>query len=199
VSPGPSWLAHVLGASLLIATGCRRTEPTGEHEPPSRERLQSKILEVYRLQGEVNLRALNTAIANFQQVQGRNPDSLQELVEQTLIEEIPAAPPGQAYAYDAEAGNVTLVSDGSSAGPAVPQLTDLSPAQLLQHSLDVKAKADLKMIRTAIDVFLVEEGRYPSTLEDLVQRRLLDSIPPPPPGMAYRYDPNSGKVNLTAE
>jgi hypothetical protein len=182
--------AALLLLLLLAAAGCKRAEP----EQPSEEKLQQSVREAYRIQGEAGLQALRAGIGNFQQTQGRNPSSLEELVESKVMNEMPAAPPGSSYSYNIETGEVSLVGGGGSANTTTAG--EITSEQALEAALTAKSKADLKKVRVAINVYLTEEGKYPTTLEDLVQRKLLDALPTPPSGMKYNYNPESGKVDV---
>ena len=44
----------------------------------------------------------------------------------------------------------------------------------------------------AIKTFFAEEGRFPKSLEELTSKGA--TVPPPPPGMKWDYDANSGVV-----
>jgi len=48
----------------------------------------------------------------------------------------------------------------------------------------------------AIQLFAANEGRYPKDLNELVRPDYLSSIPPPPAGMQYSYNPTNGVVKL---
>ncbi|MCX7705352.1 MAG: hypothetical protein N2115_03735 [bacterium] len=54
-------------------------------------------------------------------------------------------------------------------------------------------------IKQLIDSFYVEQGRYPSTLQELVEKNYIKEIPAPPKGLRYKYDPSSGKIALEPE
>jgi hypothetical protein len=53
---------------------------------------------------------------------------------------------------------------------------------------------DLAGISQAIQIFVAQEGRYPKSLDELVEQQLLTQIPKPPYGMKIVYDPQNGKV-----
>jgi hypothetical protein len=48
----------------------------------------------------------------------------------------------------------------------------------------------------AVQQYQVVEGRYPSSLDDLVANRYLQKIPRPPRGKRFTYDPPTGKVDM---
>jgi hypothetical protein len=51
----------------------------------------------------------------------------------------------------------------------------------------------------AIKVFFAEENRYPNTLDELVSKGTISSIPMPPAGMKYDYDAKSGIVKVVPQ
>jgi len=51
-------------------------------------------------------------------------------------------------------------------------------------------------LKQAIQMFQVNEGRFPKTLQELVKPDYLSKLPIPPHGMRFDYDPNSGQVKL---
>ncbi|MGC8805529.1 MAG: hypothetical protein ACP5QD_06325 [Candidatus Ratteibacteria bacterium] len=50
-----------------------------------------------------------------------------------------------------------------------------------------------------IDSFYVQEGRYPSSLQELVEKNYVKEIPAPPKGYIYSYDPSTGKITMRQE
>ena len=50
----------------------------------------------------------------------------------------------------------------------------------VDRSKEVALKQDLKTMRSAIDQFRADTGRYPKDLEELVTRRYLSEVPPDP-------------------
>ena len=69
--------------------------------------------------------------------------------------------------------------------------------------LDAAAKAKQSASKTvlgagldrAIKLFYAETGRFPNDLKELTPQ-YVPSIPPPPVGMKYDYDPKTGVVKL---
>ncbi len=51
-------------------------------------------------------------------------------------------------------------------------------------------------LKNSIDVFYIEEGRYPKSLQELVDKGYIKKIPKPPEGMQYYYDPKTGKIEV---
>ena len=85
-------------------------------------------------------------------------------------------------------------SDGSVVGAPVDYLNSAAQAQ----KKAVKT-VDLVAINKAIEGFYVQEGRFPKTLEELVDKGFLRAVPTPPPGMKLSYDTNSGVVTMPKE
>lgn len=55
---------------------------------------------------------------------------------------------------------------------------------------------DLASLKQAIQVFNVNEGRYPKSLDELVSSKMIGQIPPTPRGKKLSYDPATGDVSL---
>ena len=54
-------------------------------------------------------------------------------------------------------------------------------------------------IDQAIKAFAAEEGRFPKDLNELVSQGTIPSIPKPPTGMKYDYDPATGRIKLVPQ
>lgn len=52
-------------------------------------------------------------------------------------------------------------------------------------------------LQQSIQAFRAQEGRYPSSLEELVQREYISEIPRPPAGRKLVYDSASGSVTVS--
>lgn len=52
-------------------------------------------------------------------------------------------------------------------------------------------------IDQALKTFFAEEGRYPKTLDELKAKGV--SVPAPPAGMKWDYDPNTGVAKLVPQ
>jgi hypothetical protein len=55
---------------------------------------------------------------------------------------------------------------------------------------------DVASLNQAIQMFNVQEGRYPKDLNELVASKLINQIPAAPYGMKLDYDANSGKISV---
>ena len=74
-----------------------------------------------------------------------------------------------------------------------------APADYLSAAANAKHAADKTLLAAGIDqavkMFSAQEGRMPKDLNELVPK-YLKSIPSPPTGMKYSYDPASGEVKV---
>ncbi|RKY13689.1 MAG: type II secretion system protein GspG [Planctomycetota bacterium] len=53
---------------------------------------------------------------------------------------------------------------------------------------EMRIKSDMKSIEDAITHFQMDKGRYPESLEELVQERILQEMPRDPWGNPYSYE-----------
>lgn len=51
-------------------------------------------------------------------------------------------------------------------------------------------------VKQLVDSFYVQEGRYPYSLQELVEKNYTKQIPQPPKGYQYKYDSSTGNVRL---
>lgn len=58
---------------------------------------------------------------------------------------------------------------------------------------------DIASLNQAIKLFEVEEGRLPKDLNEMVAHKYLPSLPTPPHGMRFVYDPNTGQVRVVKQ
>lgn len=58
---------------------------------------------------------------------------------------------------------------------------------------------DTAQINHAIEMYRVEQGKNPPTLQDLVAEKYLSRLPDLPFGMKYSYDPATGIVKAVKE
>jgi hypothetical protein len=55
---------------------------------------------------------------------------------------------------------------------------------------------DVASLHQAIEMFNVEEGRFPKDLNELVESKLISQIPAAPYGMKLDYDPSTGNISV---
>ena len=114
---------------------------------------------------------LNQAVLVFNQRQGRFPTSLDEMVHAGFLKPLGLDPLGGEFfmGEDSVIRNTTL--------------------------LDEEKMNRLKVIRNQVNSFQNKNGRWPKTLEELVERGQTKAIQAHPyPGQSWRYDPATGVV-----
>jgi tetratricopeptide (TPR) repeat protein len=68
-----------------------------------------------------------------------------------------------------------------------------------QHMHDLKVILDLEELEKAVTFFHQKYQRYPLNPDQLVSAGILSSVPMDPEGNAYVYEPQSGKIDYTAQ
>lgn len=58
---------------------------------------------------------------------------------------------------------------------------------------------DTVALNNALQLFAVQEGHIPETLDELVQKKYIGKIPTPPFGSKLQYDKSEGKVSVVKE
>ncbi len=58
---------------------------------------------------------------------------------------------------------------------------------------------DTTSLNQAIQLFNVENGRYPKDLTELVEKKFIPKIPEAPRGMKLEYDATAGKVKVVPQ
>ncbi len=58
---------------------------------------------------------------------------------------------------------------------------------------------DTASVNQAIQMFNVQEGRFPKDLDELVESKLISKVPDAPYGMKLVYDPVAGKVTVVKQ
>lgn len=92
-------------------------------------------------------------------------------------------------------------NDSNPAGrPAqsAPSADDYLKSAARSQKQAVKA-VDIVAINKAVETFYFQVGRFPRTLEELVDKDIMRSIPLPPPGVKFNYDTNTGIVSIEKE
>lgn len=106
-------------ASLLFFAGCKKEEVPNPNNPTSKVG-DNPLSAPADYVGTINkaqqsaVRSLNTssidqAIKMFQQEEGRNPKSLEELVTSGTLPKLPELPANMKFEYDAETGRARVV------------------------------------------------------------------------------------------
>lgn len=114
---------------------------------------------------------LDEAVGMYTQRLGRAPETLSDLVRNRVLVSLPEDPLGGRFFIDA---------DGKVRNTSV---------------LDGRVERDLKSIRLSLGAFRDKKGRWPESLEELVQERVMTSIPAHPyAGRTWSYSPETGKV-----
>ena len=109
------------------------------------------------------------------------------------------------------AGVVAGCSDSSKKSePAAKTNAPTESGSLLTAPVDYlnsAAKAQQSAVKTvdvtslnkALELFNVQEGRFPKDLNELVEKKFIPEIPKPPFGTKIEYDANAGTVKVVKE
>jgi hypothetical protein len=78
-----------------------------------------------------------------------------------------------------------------------------APVDYVGTSVKQEQKAvktiDTTSLNQAVQLFNVQEGRYPKDLNELVEKKYIGKLPDAPAGMKLSYDANAGKVSVEKE
>ena len=78
-----------------------------------------------------------------------------------------------------------------------------APVDYLNAASGAKTKAiktlDLASLNQAIQMFKVQEDRFPKSLDELIAAGLINKVPDAPYGMKIEYDPETGAVRVVNE
>lgn len=78
-----------------------------------------------------------------------------------------------------------------------------APVDYLGGIAKAKRGADAKIesasLNQSVQLFYVQEGRYPKDLNELVKPGYLSRLPQPPAGMKYDYNPATGQVKVVPQ
>jgi competence protein ComGC len=69
-------------------------------------------------------------------------------------------------------------------------------AKAKQSAANAADASSLNQVSQAISMFQMDKGRFPKTLDELVQEKYLPKIPDAPAGMKIDYDATTGKAAL---
>lgn len=95
---------------------------------------------------------------------------------------------------DSSSGKSAATNSASSSTPLSAPADYLGAMGKAQKSA-VKT-VDVASINQAIQMFRVENDRFPNTLHELVEEKFLPRLPDPPSGMKYSYDSKTGTVKV---
>ena len=88
-------------------------------------------------------------------------------------------------------------TNASSGNPLTAPVDYLGAAAKAKNLAD-KTVSTVGMSQ-AIQLYQAQEGQLPKTLNDLVAKQYLPSIPPAPAGMKYDYNPQTGAVKVVPQ
>jgi len=88
---------------------------------------------------------------------------------------------------------------GSTSGGNPPNASADYAGALGRSQARAVSTIDLTSLKEAIQMFSVNEGRFPKDLNELVQTKVINHIPEAPHGMKIVYDPATGNVSMVAE
>jgi hypothetical protein len=91
----------------------------------------------------------------------------------------------------------SAATNTSSSGNPVTAPVDYLGA-IAKAKKSAEKTIDTTALNQAVQLFHTQEGRFPTTLSELVTKQYLRSLPPPPNGMKYDYNPKTGQVRLIA-
>ncbi len=97
---------------------------------------------------------------------------------------------------------VGLGSCGKKSAPESEE--DLNPANAVEKYGGVMGKTykraksfdALLSLKHDITSFQVEQGRWPASLQELVEKEYTKELPKPPEGMSFKYNPENGSIRL---
>ncbi len=72
-------------------------------------------------------------------------------------------------------------------------------AGTIKAGQDTKGTIERTVIQKALEAFHAEEGRFPESLDEMVKKSYLSTVPPPPAGKKFDYDPQTGKFEINAK
>jgi len=91
----------------------------------------------------------------------------------------------------------TETAESPAQAPAVGTSVSSAPTPA-QTQQERETNSQLEDLRLQLDAYQKIYKRKPASLAQMVQEGFMTSLPPPPPGRHFNYDPASGKVDLAA-
>ena len=78
-----------------------------------------------------------------------------------------------------------------------------NPANYVRGALEsgdkAKGKLGIVTLERGIKTFQIQEGKNPASLQQLVKKGFVSSVPPAPVGKKYSYNAKTGKVKIVAK
>lgn len=84
---------------------------------------------------------------------------------------------------------------GNSSGNPLTAPVDYL-GSVAQAKKGAESTVDQAGLNKAIELFNVQEGRYPNTLNELAEKRYIPGAPTPPHGMQFQYDSKTGQLKI---
>jgi len=103
-------------------------------------------------------------------------------------------PPKPAPAAEKKASSLDNNSSGSPLTAPVDYLGTLAKGKKT-----AEGTIDSAALTQQVQLFFAQEGRYPKTLEELVEMKYLKSLPAAPYGMKLDYDAAKGTVKVVKQ
>jgi hypothetical protein len=98
---------------------------------------------------------------------------------------------------------VLLVGCGEKPGAPAKSDAAAGPGDYLKSAAKAQKSAiktvDTAALNKAIELFYVQEGRFPKDLDELAEKKFIPEIPPAPAGMKIVYDAKAGIVRVEKE
>lgn len=94
---------------------------------------------------------------------------------------------------------------GCGEQPGTPAKSDptTAPTDYLKSAAKSQKSAikavDTAALNKALELFYVQEGRFPKDLDEVVEKKFIPKIPPAPAGMKIIYDAKAGVVHVEKE
>ena len=96
-----------------------------------------------------------------------------------------------------------LAGCGEQSGAAAKSNPAAAPADYVKSAAKSQQRAiktvDTAALNKAIELFYVQEGRFPKDLDELVEKKFIPEIPPAPTGTKIVYDAKAGIVQIEKE
>lgn len=93
-----------------------------------------------------------------------------------------------------EAKQENLLTNNSSGNPITAPVDYLGAVNNARKG--ALKTIDQASLNNAIELFHAQEDRYPKDLNELAQKRYIQNVPTPPPGMRFQYNPETGDLKV---